>query len=304
MHPPAKRTILVCMLALAARAQAGEQILLERFDTSVTGVFPPAGWSEIDVTGLGHPGWEPGANWSIHNLGGVDVAGHDILPGFGNYQESRLVSPTMDFTSVAAPRMNLHSAGMATYALATSDPQFADEHDVEVSIDGGATWTEVWTVVDPGPSSTGYEMRPATVDLASYAGAATVQVAFRYYGFESKWAIDNVVVVDAGTAGALYMVGNCGEPGSYVFADGVTPLGTVAFGFSFTEGGRIYQSPACPLLVSGLGAYPPHLAGVAQATSFGYAQLIPPNGIPAGACGGFLQAFDLTTCLPTPVLQL
>jgi hypothetical protein len=292
--------VLASAAALAAPAHAADQILVERFETSVTGTFPPAGWSEVDINGSGLAGWEAGGAF-CSNLGGGDIAGHDAS-GIGTTQDTRLVSPSMDFSAVAAPQLRFHSGGCNAWALATSGPLEFEEHDVEVSTDGGATWTEVWTADTGGAAS--YEQKPVVVDLSSYAGNATVQVGFRYFGEQSQWAVDTVVVVDAGTAGALYMVGNCGDPGSYVFADGVTPLATVAFAFSRFAGSRIYSSPACPVLVSGLETFPANVVAVAQATSFGYAQVIPPNGIPAGACGGYVQAFDLATCLPTPVMQL
>jgi hypothetical protein len=67
----------------------------------------------------------------------------------------------------------------------------ADEAHVELSTNGGSTWTSVWSRV-------GVDQRNSTevIDVTTYAGQASVQVRFRTVqpGWDWWWAIDNLCI--------------------------------------------------------------------------------------------------------------
>jgi hypothetical protein len=300
MRIRASALLLAIPFAAAAPVTAQQVALQETFEFSVTGIFPPAGWTEVDLTGAGNPGWQELGTAFCTGMSSSDVAGHDA-PGVGN-QETRLVSPVLDLSTFSAPRLQFHTGGCNTWALTSSGQGYADDHFVEVSTDGGSTWTIVWTAFTSGAN--GYEIRPEVIDLSNYAGESQVQVGFRYIGSETQWTIDTVIVVDAATGGSLQLIGACGQPNSYLFVQNVTPLANIALLGSPSTGGRLYSSPACSVLASSLGAWPGILVTFKAATGFGTAEFTRPGGIPATACGKFVQAFDMATCLPTNLLQL
>jgi hypothetical protein len=67
----------------------------------------------------------------------------------------------------------------------------ADEAHVELSTNGGSTWTSVWSRV-------GVDQRNSTevIDVTTYAGQTSVQVRFRTVqpGWDWWWAIDNLCI--------------------------------------------------------------------------------------------------------------
>lgn len=301
MRIRASAFLLAIPLAAAPSLFAQAVALQENFEFSVTAVFPPAGWTVDDLTGAGNAGWQELGTALCTGMSTSDVAGHDSPVGL-SAQETRLASPILDLSTFSSPRLQFHTGGCNTWALTSSGQGGSDDHFVEVSTDGGNSWTVVWTAFTSGANS--YESRPEVVDLSSYAGNSQVQVGFRYFGAETQWTIDTVIVVDAATGGSLNLIGSCGQPNSYLFVQNVTPLATVVLLGSPNPGGRLYSSPACPVLASGLGAWPGILVTFKPATGFGTAEFTRPGGIPATACGKYVQVFDMATCLPTNLLQL
>jgi hypothetical protein len=67
----------------------------------------------------------------------------------------------------------------------------ADEAHVELSTNGGSTWTSVWSRI-------GVDQRNSTevIDVTSYAGQSSVQVRFRTVqpGWDWWWAVDNLCI--------------------------------------------------------------------------------------------------------------
>ncbi len=90
------------------------------------------------------------------------------------------------------PTMDLSSVGNAAIRFASDflDGGFGDTAEVEVSIDGGATWTSVWKAAGsaPGPST-------VTADMSFAAGHANVQARFHYSAFFGLWwEVDDVAI--------------------------------------------------------------------------------------------------------------
>jgi N-acetylneuraminic acid mutarotase len=154
----------------------------EHFD----GTSTPASWTVVDNN-------SSGKNWAFNdprprgNLTGG--SGHFAILdsdfyGPGVTEDSSLVSPLLDFTGKANPVLK----------FATDYFEFSNSTaDVDVSVDGGATWSNVWrrtTANQRGPNT-------QTVDLAAAANKAGVQVRFHYTGaFAWWWQVDDVFLGD------------------------------------------------------------------------------------------------------------
>jgi hypothetical protein len=174
------------------------------------GVLPP-GWS---VESSGTPPWKV--------FGGADPCG--LFPGnqtggSGSYAivnsncdgflaqaDTNLVTPPVDMTGVASPALHFSS----DFTIVNDgSPQLGT---VDLSIDGGATWTNVLTMDTsyPGPSLWDFPIPDA-------ANQATVKVRFHYEGFWAWWwQVDDVLL---GVPG--------GEPGSCEVGSGGLIVGNV-----------------------------------------------------------------------------
>lgn len=149
---------------------------------SFDGTGVPAGWTVQDNIGNGEV-WtfeDPG---SLGNLtggdGGFAVVDSDF-DGPGGVQDTSLVSPVVDLSGSTAPvvsfKENYRSLG--------------DSADVDVSLDGGATWqTVLHQTADVAGAS-------ESVPLPMAAGHADVQVRFHYHDadFAWWWEVDDVFV--------------------------------------------------------------------------------------------------------------
>ena len=151
----------------------------QSFDTTSI----PAGWSVINNTPIG--GWEfddphPRGNMT-GGTGGFAIIDSDFL-GIGNHEDTILTSPSADFTGVSTPDLGFDS-DYHGFPNSTAD--------VDVSIDGGATWANVWhhdTDDVRGPSH-------FDIPLPSAANQSNVQVRFHYTGtWAWWWEVDNVFV--------------------------------------------------------------------------------------------------------------
>jgi N-acetylneuraminic acid mutarotase len=145
----------------------------------------PAGWTITDAIGNGE-------TWLFQDLGnrgnltggggGFAIIDSDRL-GPGHTQDTSLVTPVVDLSGVAAPKV-----GFSEDYLRWPDDTNVD---VDVSIDGGTTWQNVFhmnLVSRRGP-------RETTVDIPQAANQSNVKVRWRYrstFGF--WWEVDNPYV--------------------------------------------------------------------------------------------------------------
>jgi hypothetical protein len=148
----------------------------ETFDGTET----PAGWSVTDATGQGHA-------WRFEDLagrgnltggsGGFAIVDSDY---YGDSQDTSLVSPVLDMTGYTAPAVRFD-----TFYKKFSD---ASKADVDLSVDGGKTWSTVWhrDTVNAGPG-------PQSLALPSAAGQRAVRIRFHYQGdYAYYWEVDDV----------------------------------------------------------------------------------------------------------------
>ncbi|WP_197701589.1 S8 family serine peptidase [Micromonospora echinospora] len=157
-----------------------EPVLRESFDTGKV----PDGWTVVDNLGTGRV-WtfnDP-ENWG--NLTGGDGAFADVngdYYGPPSTQDTALVTPVLDLSDITD----------ATLEFATDYLHHASEKpEIGLSVDGGATWTTVWTqdISLRGP-------RKVQVSLPGAAGEPDVQIRFHYRvgTWSHWWQVDDVFV--------------------------------------------------------------------------------------------------------------
>lgn len=152
----------------------------ETFDGSTV----PAGWSVVDHAGSGQV-WKFTDDGARGNLtggtGNFAIIDSDEY-GSGGKQDTSLVSPVVDLTGVTAPVIRFNQ----DYNWLGSD-----RADVDLSLDGGTTWTNV---LQQAADVRGPKVTEIAVPQA--AGQAQARVRFRYYdaSYEWWWSVDNVLI--------------------------------------------------------------------------------------------------------------
>lgn len=179
---------LVLFGALFMGTTAFGQVLTENFD-AVTAPGLPAGWTTSN--GNGGDVFETGINtdanaggyWPVPAHGQFAMANDDVCNC--TMAAVYLTSPSMDFTGMSG--MGL------TYSVVDDGSYGGNPHKVEVSVDGGSTWTAVYT-----HSFSGLTWETVTVSLGA-AADNQADVRFRIkYDDGGAWAtgvaIDDIVV--------------------------------------------------------------------------------------------------------------
>jgi len=146
----------------------------------------PSGWSTVDHAGDG-VAWafdDPGTRTNLTGGTGLFAGIDSDLAGYKDVDTS-LLSPAMDFASNPAVVLQFK------YDFNWWSSDTDEVADVDVSNDGGSSWTNVWRRHghdDRGPKT-------ASVDISSLAGGESyVRVRFRYYdaNFDYWWQVDDV----------------------------------------------------------------------------------------------------------------
>ncbi len=285
------RNLIVFSAAVLMAGSASAQAINESFDTSSTGVFPPATWSE---TNTGTPEiWQDTSIAPIFaapaGYSTFDAAGHGYT-GFASIADSNLMTPVMDLSSFGAPELTYDGAlGYANYMSHTSI--YFGTSDIEVSTDGGVTYVSVWSEA----AVADYYTPGITLDLTgSAANQAAVAISFRYQGeFAHEWVLDNVIVDNVGPAGpGLAVSGTC--PGAMSLdASGMTVGGPVVFAYSLGGGSVTLPGGPCAGLTLAMNA--PVQLGTVVADASGNASFA--GNAPAAGCGVVLVvAVDGATC--------
>ena len=156
----------------------GSDGVYETFDARTA----PSGWTVVDNKGNGqvwrfdNPGNRSTSPAAPANFAIIDSDRY----GSGNSQDSSLVSPKVDLTAVAAPVIRFNQD--LNYLI-------GEKADVDLSIDGGATWTNVLR-------QTADVRGLKEIPIPQAAGQADVQVRFHYYdaSYEWWWEVDNVLI--------------------------------------------------------------------------------------------------------------
>jgi hypothetical protein len=138
---------------------------------SFDGTTAPAGWTVGDKVGNGQT-WvftDPG-NRTNQTGGSGGFANIDSDKyGNGGSQNTSLISPALDFSGQAHPCLSFRSD---YYGISSS------VGDVDYSVDGGQTWSNVWHHT----SDSARGPRTESVDLSAAGNKSAVQVRFHYTG--------------------------------------------------------------------------------------------------------------------------
>ncbi|MEU1622481.1 kelch repeat-containing protein [Streptomyces sp. NPDC005722] len=141
----------------------------------------PAGWSVVDVPGTAR-GWsfdDPGGRGNSTGGSGAFAVADNDHAGWDTALDTQLVSPDYDFGGTGDPAL----------AFATDYRGAAEQSgDVDVSDDGGRTWTTVWHQDQLWTSGR------VEVPLTAYAGERAVRLRFHFTGPGMLWAVDDVTV--------------------------------------------------------------------------------------------------------------
>jgi subtilisin family serine protease/N-acetylneuraminic acid mutarotase len=162
----------------------GSDGLYETFE----GGTVPAGWTVVDNVGNGQV-WrfdDPADRGNLTGgTGGFAIVDSDFY-GSGNSQDTELVSPVIDLSDVAEPVIRFHQ-DFNWFSLGADE--FAD---VDLSVDGGATWE---TVLHQSAGDV-RGPREETIAIPQAAGEPDVRVRFHYGDatFEFWWQVDDVLV--------------------------------------------------------------------------------------------------------------
>jgi len=159
-------------------------VLAEGFD----GGAVPAGWSVDTVSGVSWQvasGADPCGQFSGNDTGGSGpyaILNSECYSDGSSADDSSLVTPPMDLSG--------RSNAALQWANEFIDEGFGSTAMVDVSIDGGASWTNVWQAPGdlPGPNT-------QIADLSLAAGHTGVKARFHYQGFWAWWwQVDDVAV--------------------------------------------------------------------------------------------------------------
>ena len=275
------KSILSFVAVAALASSASAQILSEDFSSGT----PPTGWTIIDNAGAGAIGWTQGILDPYATGDHTGAAMHDY--DYYAAADTILVTPALDLSSSGGTMLSFLSEVYWVDYMAHSAYSFGNGvNTVEVSTDGGVTWTILWTddvILDLNPVT-------IAIDLSAYDGMTNVQIGFRYFGFDAHtWWLDDVLV-DHGPAPVYSIVGLAGGGTATLTVSGVTPGGGVVIGYSLAGAGPT-MTPFGPVDISAPISQLPALSGGPS----GVASLS--TGVPGRATGFtfYTQAADLTT---------
>jgi hypothetical protein len=185
----------------------------QTFDTTSV----PAGWTVANATADG--GWQftdAGARGNkTGGTGGFAIVDSDKL-GSGKHQDTVLTTPVYDLSASTSPVLTAD-----THYTAYSNSTAA----VDLTTDGGTTWTNLWT------KTTASVLGPAKIDvpLTAAAGKSAVQLRFHYVGtYAYYWELDDVFVGDRSCVpvhGGL-VVGHVADGNTHTGVTGATVTST------------------------------------------------------------------------------
>jgi N-acetylneuraminic acid mutarotase len=156
----------------------------ETFD-GWTGSTAEDGWSVVDNEGNGQ-------TWNFSNPGdylnpppgdtGNFATVDSLYYGYGYNQDTDLVSPVENLSKDKSPVINFDTYYYGYYSQTA---------DVDLSLDGGNTWTTVWSQTENTVSG------PVSIAIPQAAGQSDVEVRFHYiqnedFGF--YWELGNVFI--------------------------------------------------------------------------------------------------------------
>ena len=156
------KTILSLAAVIALAGSASSQVLSEDFSTGV----PPTGWVHVN----NNAGLSVG--WIFDSVGGRAWSEDEFGVGTA---DNTLVSPVFSLAGVSSTTLTFDSQlGWGAYLAVNGS---GDGHNtMEISSDGGLTWTVAWDDVSPGSGS----YPGISVDLSAFDGMAGLQLGIHF----------------------------------------------------------------------------------------------------------------------------
>jgi opacity protein-like surface antigen len=190
---------LLLSIALLASLITNAQILTQDFQGKD---FPPIGWTT--ATNVATRPWNfttvvfSAAGQTTFNITGAKSAG---IGWIAQDQDAHLTSPTFSLVGYSDAALSFNAKLGYEYMVT---PFANGDFNVEISTDGGTTFTSVWVEEDYGPY-VDYETLAINVDLTTYAGMSNMQVRFHYTGNDAdSMSFDDVLINGTlGVKGAL-----------------------------------------------------------------------------------------------------
>ena len=293
------KLMLSLATAVLLAGSASSQILTEDFNS---GVVPPTGWTYSSTNPL-EQGWIPGIiDPSADHTG---WAWHEDEYSSNGTSNSHLISPVMNLSSSLGTSMSFDGDTVFATYLANHPSSVGDGvSNVEVTTNGGANWTVVWTDTSTLSSFPTPESYSPCIDLSAWDGMTNVQVAFHFYGtYAQEWWVDNVVVESGGCGGSgslhYAISGLVGGGTATLTVTNATAGGGVLLAYSLTGAGPT-NTPFGPVDMS----VPITQLPVLTANAAGTAAVS--TGVPNRATGFtiYSQGADLTSTALTNSLAL
>ena len=183
--------------------------------------FPGHGWTVQGTDANKDYTWLKGVYYNWKNLG--NTTNHAYIKGDwkGGKQNEWLISPAVDLSGSKTRTLTFD------YCYGVGGIRYKDNTvTVEISADGGSTWTSLWDMYSTYHSTTGYALDgSATIEIPVEYASKNIQIAFHYVGNTEDAgpvAIDNVKLITTGASGAEHSItATAGQGGS------ITPDGTV-----------------------------------------------------------------------------
>jgi hypothetical protein len=168
---------------------------------------------------------------------GTGRAWHEDESLGGLSSDNMLISPAFDLTGITGATLTFDSETNYSAYLANNPAGLGDGvSSMEISTDGGLTWTLVWT----DASLVDHVVTNESADLSAYDGMSGVQLGIHFFGtYAQEWWVDNVVVDAGGTGGGVVLgvTGLVSGGTATISLTGATPGGDVMFGYSFAGAG-------------------------------------------------------------------
>ena len=178
--------------------------------TGWSGTTAQDGWTNVDNLGNGENwmfGTDPTNEGQPPGSDGQYAIINSLYYGYPNNQDTSLVSPVENLSKDKTPVINFD-----TYYFGYYD-QVAN---VDLSLDGGQTWTNVWSQTNNSVEG------PVSIQIPQAAGQSNVQVRFHYtqnQNFGFWWSLDNVFIgnqkcapVPGGLVDGVVTDNNTGKP--------------------------------------------------------------------------------------------
>jgi hypothetical protein len=219
-------------------------LMSESFDGAT---FPPSGWAQVDTSGTAG-NWARSTN-TVHPSGGGTHSGAG-LAYFNSYTSASGSQTRLYRTSGVAIPSTAVSAAVTFWMY--HDTNLSSDNDrlqLQVSTNGGGSWTNVGSAVSRVDGSTGWKQH--TIPLSSYIGQSGIQVAFlgiSVFGYDCH--IDDVQVTStAPSTCTMHACSGCGGPPPEA-TDLVADANKSAYSWSLAAGATEYDVARGP--VSGL----------------------------------------------------